>query len=196
MAAISVIAISLAVSGAAGARTPLADSQAQGLAARVTAPDECLGSWKGRPFWRVVAGIVARRDATWDFEQRLDLPRSKTTWPERRSRSCAYLEWSARLWKKRALHAWHTWAATRKSEGAIRFVFGPYAEQALAVARCESGASMTPRAMNGQYLGMFQMGEYARSRFGHGKTPLEQARAAYAYFRASGSDWSPWSCRP
>ena len=79
---------------------------------------------------------------------------------------------------------------------AICRVFGRYCDQALAVTRCESGASRTPRAVNGQYLGMFQMGDFARSTYGHGATPIEQARAAWRYFDASGRDWSPWSCKP
>jgi hypothetical protein len=77
---------------------------------------------------------------------------------------------------------------------AIRVVFGVYAEQALAVAWCES--RWWAGARNGQYLGLFQMGEYARSRYGHSADPLGQARAAYAYFVDSGRDWSPWQCRP
>ena len=85
---------------------------------------------------------------------------------------------------------------------AIEYVFGAYAWQAKRVAACESGDTdgdlslHVVRATNGQYLGMFQMGDYARSRYGHGYTPLAQARAAYAYFVASGRDWSPWSCKP
>lgn len=85
-------------------------------------------------------------------------------------------------------------SARSTPEGAIRFVFGGYADQALAVARCESGYSVN--ATNGQYLGLFQMGDYARSAYGHGPDALTQARSAYAYFAASGYDWSPWSCRP
>jgi hypothetical protein len=77
---------------------------------------------------------------------------------------------------------------------AIRFVFGPYAEQALSVASCESGLSVYAR--NGMYLGLFQMGDYARARYGHGWTAYEQSRAAYAYFDDSGRDWSPWACAP
>ena len=77
---------------------------------------------------------------------------------------------------------------------AICHVFGSYCDQALQVARCESGYSAT--AQNGQYLGLFQMGSNERSLYGHGGTALEQARAAYRYFVASGSDWSPWSCKP
>ena len=79
---------------------------------------------------------------------------------------------------------------------AICRVFGRYCGQALAVTRCESGHSRTPRAANGQYLGMFQMGESERRIFGHGPTPIEQARAAWRYFVRSGKDWSPWSCKP
>lgn len=84
--------------------------------------------------------------------------------------------------------------ARRTPQGAIRHVFGRYAEQALAVAWCESRYSVT--ASNGQYLGLFQMGDFARSRYGHGPDSLTQARAAFAYFAASGYDWSPWACRP
>lgn len=64
---------------------------------------------------------------------------------------------------------------------------------ALRVAWCES--RLDPRARNGQYLGLFQMGAWERSRFGHGPTAYEQSRAAHRYFVASGRDWSPWSCR-
>lgn len=77
---------------------------------------------------------------------------------------------------------------------AICYVFGDYCDQALRVARCESGYRTT--AQNGQYLGIFQMGSSERQLFGHGESALEQARAAYRYFVRSGRDWSPWSCKP
>ena len=76
---------------------------------------------------------------------------------------------------------------------AICEVFGRYCDQALAVAWCESGHQTTAR--NGQYLGLFQMGTYARQIAGHGDTAYDQARAAYRFFVLSGRDWSPWSCR-
>lgn len=83
---------------------------------------------------------------------------------------------------------------------AIQQVFGAYAGQALAVARCESDyfprdGVPDPHATNGQYLGMFQMGDYARSTYGHSWTAIGQARAAYRYFRAAGG-WGPWECKP
>jgi hypothetical protein len=73
-------------------------------------------------------------------------------------------------------------------------VFGRYCHQALRVASCETGGTFSVWARNGQYLGIFQMGSYARSRYGHSNTVLGQARAAYRYFVDSGRDWSPWSC--
>jgi hypothetical protein len=73
-------------------------------------------------------------------------------------------------------------------------VFGPYCSQAISVSRCESGHNTW--ATNGQYLGLFQMGSFARSRYGHGSSAWTQARAAYRYFVDSGKDWSPWSCKP
>lgn len=73
-------------------------------------------------------------------------------------------------------------------------VFGPYCSQALEVADCESGFYVW--ASNGQYLGLFQMGDYARGRYGHASHAWGQARAAYRYFVDSGRDWSPWACKP
>lgn len=137
-----------------------------------------------------------RRTAAWGHADYLGVTRHKTAYRERQTRSVPYLRWIRRLWAVRADKFWRRRSSLSESEAAIRFVFGPYAEQALAVARCESGPSMTTRAHNGQYLGIFQMGSYARSTFGHGMTPLEQARAAYRYFVLSGRDWSPWSCKP
>ena len=63
----------------------------------------------------------------------------------------------------------------------------------LAIAWCESRLDTT--AQNGQYLGLFQMGSYERSLFGHGATAHDQALAAHRYFVRSGRDWSPWGCR-
>jgi hypothetical protein len=79
---------------------------------------------------------------------------------------------------------------------AIRLVFGRYADEAIRVVDCETGGSFSTTATNGQYVGLFQMGNYARGRYGHSKTALGQAQAAYRYFVASGRDWSPWECQP
>ena len=79
---------------------------------------------------------------------------------------------------------------------AIRAVFGKYGDQAVRVAGCETGYTYSVWARNGQYLGLFQMGSYARGRYGHSNNAWGQARAAYRYFVDSGRDWSPWSCKP
>lgn len=85
--------------------------------------------------------------------------------------------------------------ANAPPRAAICDVFGRrYCGQALSVSWCESRHSTT--AQNGQYLGLFQMGSYARSLFGHGRTARQQALAAHRYFVVSGRDWSPWSCKP
>jgi hypothetical protein len=68
--------------------------------------------------------------------------------------------------------------------------------EAWSVARCETGGTMSVWANNGQYLGLFQMGSFARSTYGHSTNPWGQARAAHRYYVASGRDWSPWTCRP
>lgn len=73
-------------------------------------------------------------------------------------------------------------------------VFGAYCSEAIRVASCESHLDVN--AANGQYLGLFQMGSFARARYGHGADALTQSRAAFAYFVDSGKDWSPWECKP
>jgi hypothetical protein len=86
--------------------------------------------------------------------------------------------------------------ARRKANprSAICMVFGSRCGEALRVAHCESRFDTS--AQNGQYLGLFQMGSYERATYGHGYTAYEQAVAAHRYFVASGSDWSPWQCKP
>ena len=71
-----------------------------------------------------------------------------------------------------------------------------YRAEAYRVAGCETGYTYDVYARNGQYLGLWQMGSYARGRYGHSWTALGQARAAYRYFVDSGRDWSPWECKP
>jgi hypothetical protein len=115
-------------------------------------------------------------------------------------RAAEIVRWKS--WKARWYYTHEFLPRLRDPEFAIRHVFGRYADQAISVAACESGdrdGDLSPsvtRAHNGQYLGMFQMGSYARSRYGHGDSVLEQVRAAWGYFRDSGKDWSPWSCKP
>jgi hypothetical protein len=83
-----------------------------------------------------------------------------------------------------------------QARAAIYQVFGRYASQAMRVVSCETGGTYSTTSQNGQYLGLFQMGSYARGRYGHSWTALGQARAAYRYFVDSGRDWSPWTCKP
>lgn len=76
-----------------------------------------------------------------------------------------------------------------------------YGREALVVASLEGGKFHWYRgtcnnAVNGQYLGCFQMGASERRIYGHGSGVWAQARAAYKYWKRSGRDWSPWSCKP
>lgn len=88
---------------------------------------------------------------------------------------------------------------------AIRKAFKGYSWQAWSVALCESDVdgdgAPNPDARNGQYRGMFQMGEGERARWGHGPDPWSQARAAadyfyWAMFNHPYGGWGPWSCKP
>jgi len=69
---------------------------------------------------------------------------------------------------------------------------GPERVKAFDVIACETGNRYNTTARNGQYLGLFQMGAFARARYGHGSTARAQARAAYRYYLDAG--WNPWSC--
>ena len=106
----------------------------------------------------------------------------------------AYRAWVLRLWRTRLRICTGLRRQLSTPVGAILAVFGARGGEAIDVAQCES--HLHPWAQNGQYLGLFQMGSNERALYGHGDTPLEQARAAHRYFVASGSDWSPWSCQP
>lgn len=144
-------------------------------------------------------GINFYRNATHTWQTKLGYEITKSS--KQRIIGCDYAAWVAKLWTKRArvwrerYEAHQHWLRTMNNPiSAIRHVFGSFANQAIAVARCESNLSVW--AQNGQYLGLFQMGSSERMLYGHGSTPLSQAEAAYRYFIASGSDWSPWQCRP
>lgn len=71
-----------------------------------------------------------------------------------------------------------------------------YSQEAMKVVYCETGGTYSVWSRNGQYLGLFQMGSWERATYGHGNNAWVQARAAHRYFVASGSDWSPWECKP
>lgn len=127
-----------------------------------------------------------KREATF----RLDIARRGFEWQKMRAaRLRAELRQQHQAAERRRFRS-----SVDSPKEAICHVFRSHCGQALQVVRCESNYRTT--AQNGQYLGLFQMGSYARSLFGHGATPLAQAKAAYRYFVLSGRDWSPWSCKP
>lgn len=142
--------------------------------------------------------IVFYRTATWKWQTSSYVTRTPTSSPEKfRHTSCAYLRWAARLWVVRNRHARQRYyAIVNDPIRSIRSTFGRYGDQAVAVAGCETGGTYSVYASNGQYLGLFQMGDYAREKYGHSTSALGQARAAYHYFSDEGYDWSPWECKP
>ncbi len=64
--------------------------------------------------------------------------------------------------------------------------------KAFDVVSCETGGRYNTTARNGQYLGIFQAGEWFRSRYGFGSSADAQARSAYRGWRELG--WSQWEC--
>lgn len=114
---------------------------------------------------------------------------------ERVPRGSLYRRWVLKLWKHRATTVCTTLERAQADPiTAIGIVFGRYTQQAIRVAHCESRYDIN--AQNGQYLGLFQMGDHERATYGHGSTPLAQARAAYRYFAATQFTWGPWTCKP
>lgn len=145
---------------------------------------------------RLKSTIADRRLATWRWQDELAVPHTRTAFRERAALGCAYLRWIRSRWTLRADEAFRSWVELRDPQVAICHVFGTYCSEAISVASCESGRTFDTKAENGQYLGIFQMGSHERATYGHGRSALAQSRAAYAYFAASGRDWSPWSCKP
>lgn len=158
------------------------------------------------PCKQTVRAVAERRQATWQWEREIDLRRTPTQFREKDANTCKRLRYLKRKWAVRADKRYRL-VRTLETEptAAIRWVFGRYASQAISVAECESDPNrdqdgyVPPSALyasNGQYKGLFQMGESERRLFGHGSTAYEQAIAAKRYFVRSGRDWSPWQCRP
>jgi len=141
--------------------------------------------------------VIFYRVATWHRQDDRLAHRSSTNYAERHSHSLRYLGSVATLWRVRA-HRERALAKRYENVfAAIRYVFGTYADQAIAVALCEGGSPVpSVNAQNGQYLGIFQLGAGERSRYGHSHTALGQSVAAYHYFIATGRSWRPWECRP
>lgn len=150
------------------------------------------GAADNRRLERLTQRIHDMRERTWSCQDQLGVKRTKAS--QARIRSARYARYVLKLWTDRAYLVCGIVEQMRVPAIAIRAVFGEHAGEALAVSSCESGQRTT--AVNGQYQGMFQMGSSERAIYGHGDTPLEQTRAAYRYFVASGRDWSPWQCKP
>ena len=147
---------------------------------------------------REVAGAgnepVSASDPSADYWRALATKRLKII-GKRERRIVALL---VRIHKLRAdpLHGKRTAGAGRSSANSVRSticsVFGSHCREAISVATCESHLNVYAR--NGQYLGLFQFGSFARAHYGFAWDALTQARAAYRYFLDAG--WSPWTCRP
>lgn len=137
-------------------------------------------------------GIAWHRAKTWHLQDELGVARTPTEHAERHTASVAYLRWMDRLWLHRHKEARREFLSHSGSVPAlIQRVFGPASPMALRVAKRESGYCTC--AVNGQYLGIFQMGSHERATYatiGY-STAYEQIVAAHNYYLVSG--WSPWS---
>jgi hypothetical protein len=192
---LSLCALALIAQAAAAAEikqkpspTPAKSTRSLSLEARL---DLKLGM--ARKLRSAIRSFEARRSLTLAGEQgevaRTALRRAKRGLA-RATKEIAYYRGLIRMREQRQRMRRLIAAAPRE---AICGVFGPYCDEAIDVAWCESRLSTSAR--NGQYLGLFQMGSNERRLFGHGDSAHAQAVAAHRYFVRSGRDWSPWSCR-
>lgn len=144
------------------------------------------------PIHSLRGGINWHREKTWYNQDLAGVPHTKTNYAERKTRSVLYLNWLNHLWKHRLREARHLrLSRSGTPQQLIIRVFGSASPMALKVAERESGYCTC--AVNGQYLGIFQMGYYERQKFatiGY-ETAYEQIVAAHNYYLVSG--WSPWS---
>lgn len=121
------------------------------------------------------------------------------------SQSMPFRRWAYRLWRDRANRAcakarWLNDLPPRAIVYVFKRIGQDDVDQALHVASYEAGSQdiwlhpYCTRVDNGVgYLGCFQMGSWARSHYGHGKTALDQAWAAYRYRVDAGGWCSGWS---
>jgi hypothetical protein len=107
----------------------------------------------------------------------------------------------ALVWAARADAHWQP--GRHNTIHAIQLNFGSHWRDAVDVSHCEAGAFQWQvrgrpwTSANGQYKGLFQMGDWARDKFGHGPGPWAQAKAAAKNFRSNGSRWGgQWGCSP
>jgi hypothetical protein len=87
----------------------------------------------------------------------------------------------------------------------IQSVFGPYADAAVAVARCESGlnpSAVNPTPIGGSHAtGLFQIlyPSTWSTTSQAGNSPYDaqaNTRAAYDIFKRDGYSWREWACKP
>ncbi len=87
----------------------------------------------------------------------------------------------------------------------IQSVFGSYSDDAIAVARCESGLNpnaVNPTSIGGSHAtGLFQIlyPSTWNTTAQAGNSPYDataNARAAFEIFKRDGYNWHEWSCQP
>jgi hypothetical protein len=151
---------------------------------------------------RLVHQIHHARRATWNCQVRLGRTKTRASVVPLHARSVGFRRWALRdKWvplaagcsrELRRVIAARNALTPSAAQQAICDVWGRWCREAIAVARCETGGTFSVYAQNGQYLGLFQMGDWARSVYGHSYTPWGQARAAYRNFLDNG--WGQWEC--
>ena len=92
-------------------------------------------------------------------------------------------------------HSSRVTAMQARAKPIICKVFVRHCREALAVSWCESRHYKW--AVNGQYRGLFQVSAHWRETVpGWAPGSWAQARHAHRVFKLTGSNWSPWQCRP
>ena len=116
-------------------------------------------------------------------------PRSPTNYAERRVSSPAFLDWSRRLWKRRALELEHR---ADRPPWSLAWLHDALCVHGLEGSWTEPGG-IGPDVSGGMQIGSSEWAHFGGTRWApeaYLAAPLEQLLVAWRYVRVSG--WGPW----
>lgn len=159
-------------------------------------------------YCRYVAKIASHyRIRTWEFQDGLQQAHMTAGYRRgHRITNCRVARQALENWRTRYQRREYLYHKLNNNVPlTIETIFVEDPNGALTVAGCETGhtldsVSASLGAANGQFLGIFQLGNWERSAFAiwrgtyRYETVIDQVMAAHRYFLSNG--WQPWQCLP